>query len=223
MKRVIKVLLDFLRLPVLEKTEFGSKVVKGLADNEATFKDLPIKTGELETLNSSLIAANNEVQSLGTPAAKSHLKTAEKEWKAGFKKTAIYVDDVAEGNKETIELSGFNPSKEETSQVVVDDRVREFFAEVTKGKKASFTSGCKPQNTAKAYAYIAADPDMQVTQVNDLITVVAGGKKLYLQVSTHREVEFAGVDSKQSLNVLMFSVNSAGSSPVTVSHEVTPQ
>jgi hypothetical protein len=222
MKRIVKTSLELLRASVTDKPRLGSKIIKSLTDNATVFDKLPIPLATLTTVNKGLNDANEEAESNAT-ANRKHVINAEKEWNRVIKKTALYIDSVAEGNEEIIVKAGFTATKSETTVTTRNSVATNFSVEIEKGSKGAFIASCKAEAKAKAYVFVAADTEMIVTQNGDTLKISVGDKTAYIRVDAHRETEFTDLVNKKSLNVTVYSVNTAGSSPAAPSQEVTPQ
>lgn len=103
-----KVLFDFLKLSIIEKIGFYRNVIAKLTGNASfTNPDVPLPTGTaaVDALQTSYVGAQDGGQ---TPISVMHDKEALAD--ACFRKLALYVERISDGNESMILSSGFNVS-----------------------------------------------------------------------------------------------------------------
>ena len=109
MKKV-KTVLDFLKLSVSEKIEFYRNDISKMTGN-ASFPtpDIPLATAttQVNTLETDLAAAKS-----GAHQSIAKMHQSEKIADTTFRKLALYVDRIADGNDAIILSSGFHISKQ---------------------------------------------------------------------------------------------------------------
>ena len=110
-----RIVLDFIKLSVAQKSEFGKNVSNKMRNNPK-FKTPDVTMEELEAKNTLLetrsIAALN-----GGKEAKALLHQAEDEWDDLMRKVAGYVNRIADGDDTVILSAGFNLAKQPTPSV----------------------------------------------------------------------------------------------------------
>ncbi len=105
-----KVVLDFIRIPVANKVEIARGVISKMKNNpgfpkpDISLDDVETQTNLLET---RYIATMN-----GGKEATALLHQAEDEWDELMRKTAAYVDRIADGDDSVVLSAGFNLMKQ---------------------------------------------------------------------------------------------------------------
>ena len=105
-----KVVLDFIRIPVANKVEIARGVIAKMKNNPGFPKpDISIADVEAQTnlLETRYIATMN-----GGKEATALLHQAENEWDELMRKTAAYVDRIADGDDSVVLSAGFNLMKQ---------------------------------------------------------------------------------------------------------------
>lgn len=121
--RKTKVVLDFLRIPVIEKIGFYHNVIEKITSNptfptpDVTIADA---TASVDKLESSYYAARD-----GSHVAISFMHQCEEETDAVFRKLADYVSRVADGDESKILSSGFHVSKDPAPRQKAEFSVKE--------------------------------------------------------------------------------------------------
>lgn len=122
MKR-LKVLLDFIKLSVVEKINFYNNVIDKMTNNpKFTTPDVPL--ADLRTKVDQFEAAQLEAID-GGRVAKVKMRQIELEADELFRKQADYVNRIANGDEATILSSGFHCSKEPAPRQVPEFSVKE--------------------------------------------------------------------------------------------------
>jgi hypothetical protein len=110
--KVVKTLLDFILFPVNDKIEFYRYIALQLA-NTILFPtlDIPISTinAIIDDFEAAVLAASD-----GSQSAKAVMRDKEKIADNLFRKLALFVDKVADGDETIIIKSGFHASKQPT-------------------------------------------------------------------------------------------------------------
>ena len=143
MKKV-KTVLDFLRFPVSDKIEFYRNAISKITGNTYfTTPDIPMATAttQVNTLETDFVAAKT-----GAHQAVAKMHQSEKIADATFRKLALYVDRIADGNDAIILSSGFHISKQPDTK-----RTKSF--EVNAGQNSGEID-LAHQSVAGAKAYI---------------------------------------------------------------------
>jgi len=107
-----KVLLDFLKLSIIEKIGFYRNVIAKLTGNISfSTPDVPllVATSMVDNLQTAFVAAQDGGQ---TPISQMHDK--EEAADSCFRKLALYVERTSDGNESMILSSGFNVSAQPT-------------------------------------------------------------------------------------------------------------
>jgi len=108
--RKVKTVLDFLRFSVSEKIEFYRNDISKMTGNAYfTTPDVPLATAttQVNSLETDYVAAKT-----GAHQAVAKMHQSEKIADATFRKLALYVDRIADGNDAIILSSGFHISKQ---------------------------------------------------------------------------------------------------------------
>src|SRR4051794_14547708 len=108
-----KASLAFVTDSVSEKFTFGTSVTTALGNAAGNFPNLPIPLADLIGLNGDLNSAAVAART-GDHVAVANLTNIEKIWEDDFRKTAVYVTAVANGDAAVIRQAGFEPTKGET-------------------------------------------------------------------------------------------------------------
>ncbi|MFH0894318.1 MAG: hypothetical protein V2A54_07770 [Bacteroidota bacterium] len=117
MKKV-KVLLDFLRLPIPGKVEFGRNTVTRMTGN-ISFPTPDVPLAQVTTACNNLETAYNAAQGGGKQQTAA-LHQAEKAWEDLLRRVAAYVDRIALGNDVMILSAGFNTTHQPVSRLNPD-------------------------------------------------------------------------------------------------------
>ena len=105
-----RIVLDFVRLPIAQKIEFGRSVITKMKANpkfptpDLSIEDLEAKTNLLETRSLAAQGGGKEATAL--------MHQTEEEWIDMMRKTAKYVDRIADGDGAIILNAGFNLAKQ---------------------------------------------------------------------------------------------------------------
>ena len=105
-----RIVLDFVRIPVAQKTEFGKGVISKMKNNpkfatpDVTVDELEAKNTLLETRSVAALSGGKEATAL--------MHQTEDEWNDLMRKMAKYVDRIADGDDTIILSAGFNLAKQ---------------------------------------------------------------------------------------------------------------
>src|SRR4051794_17560947 len=105
-----KASLTFVNDSVSEKYTFGSGVTTALGNAIGNFPNLPIPLADLIQVNSDLNSAAVAARTRDHVAV-ANLTNIEKIWEDDFRKTAVYVTAVANGDAAVIREAGYEPTK----------------------------------------------------------------------------------------------------------------
>lgn len=108
--RKVKVVLDFLKFPVAEKIVFYRNVITAMTGN-ASFASPDVPLTELTTVLTTLEQAEDEAGD-GARTSIARRNQAEEVADIAFRKQAMYVDRIADGDSAVILSSGFHLSKQ---------------------------------------------------------------------------------------------------------------
>jgi len=104
-----RIVLDFVRIPVAQKVEFGRGVSTSMKNNpkfatpDVSLVDLDAKTDLLETHSLASQSGGKEATAL--------MHQTQSDWEDMMRKTAGYVDRIADGDSVVILSAGFNLAK----------------------------------------------------------------------------------------------------------------
>lgn len=107
-----RIVLDFVRIPIAQKIEFGRSVLIKMKANQK-FATPDVNIEELETTTNLLETRSLTAQGGGKEAT-ALMHQAEEEWVDLMRKMAKYVDRVADGDGAIILNAGFNLAKQPT-------------------------------------------------------------------------------------------------------------
>lgn len=171
-----RIVLDFVRIPVAQKIEFGKGVIAKMKGNpkfttpDVTIADMETKTELLETRSVAALDGGKEVTAL--------MHQTETEWVDIMRKMAKYVDRIADGDNTIILSSGFNMAKQPSPAV------RPEFSVELGEKSGSVVLRRQAVEGAKSYIWQYCTGD--TPEVNDTEWVVA-------QVTSKASVELSGL------------------------------
>jgi hypothetical protein len=120
MKRV-KVVLDFQKFPIAEKIEFGKNVITKLTGN-TQFPNPDVPPAQ-QTSAVSLLETDYTAALGGGRALIAKMHQSEKAFDDVFRKMAMFVERVSNGNEALILSSGFHVSKQPTPKNIIDFKV----------------------------------------------------------------------------------------------------
>ncbi|MDP4201524.1 MAG: fibronectin type III domain-containing protein [Bacteroidota bacterium] len=103
------VVLDFLRLSVIEKVGFGNSVVSSMTGS-SVFTNPDVSLATVNAKN-DLLESRFEASQKGGREETKLMHQAEDEWDEVMRKTALYVDRIADGDGALILNAGFNLAK----------------------------------------------------------------------------------------------------------------
>ena len=173
-----RIVLDFVRIPVSQQTEFGKGVISKMKNNPK-FTNPDVSVDELEAKNTLL--ETRSVAALGggkEPTALLH-QTAD-EWVDMMRKMANYVNRIADGDDTVILSAGFNLAKQPAPAIRPDFSVEQ-------GEKSgSVTIRRQAVDGAKAYVWQYCSGETPAVNDADWITA---------QVTSKASVELTGLSS----------------------------
>lgn len=216
-----KVSLAFVEEPATIKTSLGASVINGLTENAEKFPALPVSLLNLTLINNKLTAAVLAAAT-GEHVAAADLKTTEKTWDANFRATANYVSIIANGDTAIIRMSGFIPTKPETTPIQRPDALQALQVNVN-GTAGSVAASCAPADGARAYVFTALPEEASVSFNGDTMIITVGETKVYVQVNKKRKAKFNNLVSGKKMKVSVYAMNSAGIGALANGQNVIPQ
>ncbi len=170
-----RIILDFVRIPVAQKTEFGKGVISKVKNNpkfatpDVSVDDLEVKNTLLETRSVAALGGGKEATAL--------LHQTEEEWNDFMRKMAKYVDRIADGDDAVILSAGFNLAKKPAPAVRPD------FSIELGDKSGSVTIRRQAVDGARSYIWqycmgetpAANDVDWVTAQVTSKVTAELTG------------------------------------------------
>lgn len=220
MARKAKVSLGFIRYTIPQKVVFGQTVTEGLTENSSIFT----------TPNPTVLALQGATDNLDDAAAAAaggdHAKVQlmyEKEalWDEAYRKSAAYVNGIANGNEATILLSGFKSTKTENAPAQLPGVFVNFKAKPG-STPGSITVECKAMKGIKNFVFfiINTNSPVNVQLINGQIQFNVLNGFFAFKVSTQRKVIFEGLPPRTDVSVVGYAVNAAGSGPLCDPFEV---
>lgn len=171
-----RIVLDFVRIPVAQKTEFGKGVISKIKNNpkfptpDVAIDDLEVKTVLLESRSVAALSGGKE--------AKALLHQTEEEWNDLMRKMAKYVDRIADGDDAIILSAGFNLVKQPAPAV------RPEFSVELGDKSGTVSIRRQAVDGARSYIWQYCIGEMPVTNDTDWVTA---------QVTSKASVELTGL------------------------------
>lgn len=107
--------LDFIKIPIAQKVEFGKNVVSKMTDN-ASFTNPDVEITALKS-KTELLETRSVASLSGGKEATALMHQTETEWDDMMRKTARYVDRIADGDSAMILSAGFNLAKQPSPSV----------------------------------------------------------------------------------------------------------
>jgi len=190
-----RIVLDFVRIPVAQQTEFGKGVISKMKNNPK-FPTPDVSIDELEAKN-TLLETRSVAALGGGKEATALLHQTQEEWVDNMRKMAKYVDRIADGVDTVILSAGFNLAKQPAPSVRPD-----FSVELGE-KSGSVTIHRQAADGAKSYIWqycIGETP-----AVTDAGWVTA-------QVTSKASVELTGLTPKATYWFRSAVVTTAGTS-----------
>lgn len=109
------VVLNFVKLTIAEKIEVGRSVESKMKSNPSfTSPDVPLEELKVST---DLLEARNVTAITGGKEATALMHQAEEQWVDKMRKTALYVDRIADGDAAVILSAGFDLAKQPSPAV----------------------------------------------------------------------------------------------------------
>lgn len=190
-----RIVLDFVRIPVAQKTEFGKGVISKMKNNPK-FVTPDVSLDELETKN-TLLETRSIAALGGGKEATALLHQTEDEWVDIMRKMAKYVDRIADGDETIILSAGFNLAKQPAPAIRPD-----FIVELGE-KSGSVIIRRQAVDGAKSYIWQYCTGEIPVSINTDWVTA---------QVTSKASVELTGLTPKTTYWFRSAVVTTAGTS-----------
>jgi hypothetical protein len=174
-----RIVLDFVRIPVAQKTEFGKGVISKMKNNpkfatpDVTVEELEAKNTLLETRSVAALSGGKEATAL--------MHQTEDEWNDLMRKMAKYVDRIADGDETIILSAGFNLAKQPAPAV------RPEFSVELGEKSGSVIIRRQAAEGAKSYIWQYCTSETPAANDADWVTA---------QVTSKASVELIGLTPK---------------------------
>lgn len=194
--RRIKVLLEFVRFSIAIKIEYYRNIITRMTGNPK-FPEPDVALTLLTTAVTTLETDFNAAQS-GSHEAKARLGKSEKAADVLFRKEALYVDRIADGDPETILGSGY-----ETTSQPKPRTLPVLSVEHGKNPQEIFAK-CKKISGARSYVWQICEGDFPAILEKDWI--LAG-------VTTRVKITITGLKSQTKYWVRVRAVSSEGMQP----------
>lgn len=208
--------------PALDQINFGSGVIAFLTTNAAIFPSLPFPVAELTKRNDLLRTTYADFQNKGE-AAKGDYINARYSWKQAYRKTADYVDVVADGNLAVINKSGFKPTKERSDPSQHLEALSGFNSHGN--AKAGFgkvVSEVDKHPDLRAYIFTIADKSATINVIDNQLNVIVENKIVFsLILNTKAIANFEGLTSLNRMFAQAAGFNTAGLGDFTQAVEVS--
>ena len=190
-----RIVLDFIKKPVAQKIEFGRNVSGKLKGN-ANFSAPDVALADLDA-KTDLLEARSVASLSGGKESKALLHQTEEEWDDLMRKTANYVNRIADGDDAVILSAGFNLAKQPAPAVRPD-----FSVELGE-KSGSVTIRRQAVDGAKSYIWQYYMSETPATNDADWVTA---------QVTSKASVDLSGLTPKTTYWFRSAVVTTAGTS-----------
>lgn len=174
-----KVVLDFIRIPVVQKVEFAKAVIEKMTNNPK-FPTPDVSMSDLTTTN-DLLETRSVASLNGGKESTALMHQTEDDWNELMRKTAKYVDRIADGDSTVILGAGFNLAKQPAPAV------RPEFSVELGDKSGSVWLRKQAVEGAKSYIWqyctgetpVATDAEWTTAQVTSKASVELSGLTPY--------------------------------------------
>lgn len=219
---------SFTKLPIGELDVPAGKVQINLYINAATFAATPYTLAEFTGFVTNYTAKYAAYKN-GGATAKAEYMMAEETLLNAMNTTALYVDNVADGERAIVILSGFEPTKESNTPKSKPTEMLD--VELERGATGEITATCAQQEGVDVYigvltaeapapAWFVINGDGQVNFGNDPYTPPtpspmpqsSGG---LIDFNKSRKKLFMGLTPGVTYYVTFFGINSAGVGPIS--------
>ena len=218
----LKASLDFVNLSTGDKPAFGGNVVTCLTANASVFANLPVSLEELTLQNRTLTVAFENYQN-GGKQQRAALNKALAAWQNAFELTANYVSLVANGNQDTIVISGFDATKGTRQRAPEPGTLKNFHAIAPKATGVIDIS-CDADTTSHGYIAISSQEEgATITQNGNQLSITAGGITTNIIVSTRSRARFTNMPTGKTQYLSIFAFNASGAGPLTNGQQAIPQ
>ena len=190
-----RIVLDFIKKPVAQKIEFGRNVTGKLKGN-ANFSAPDVALADLDA-KTDLLEARSVASLSGGKESKALMRQTEEEWDDLMRKTANYVNRIADGDDAVILSAGFNLAKQPAPAVRPD-----FSVELGE-KSGSVTIRRQAVDGAKSYIWQYCMGETPAANDADWVTA---------QVTSKASVDFSGLNSMTKYWFRSAVVTTAGTS-----------
>jgi len=190
-----RIILDFVRIPVAQQTEFGKGVISKMKNNPK-FVTPDVSVDELEAKN-TLLETRSVAALSGGKEATALLHQTEDEWKDLMRKMAKYVDRIADGDETVILSAGFNLAKQPAPAIRPD------FSVELGDKSGSLTIRRQAVDGAKSYIWQYCSSETPAANDADWTTA---------QVTSKASVDLSGLTPKTTYWFRSAVVTTAGTS-----------
>lgn len=208
MKKVKVKVSDFIRLAIPAKVDFAKNNVTKMNGNPV-YPTPAVPYATYQNAAVDLETKYNAAQ-IGGPEQTAAQDAAELVLNDLMRKQATYVDSVADGNDTKIRSAGFEPTSATSTPSVVPDKVQN--VALTHGAQSGtiLKTNDKQDNVRAWVTMLMTNTNMSVAIENDMIVVTSGVDKLYIDVSTDRNREYADLTSGTKMYAETFAINTAG-------------
>lgn len=211
MERTAKVSLEFIMQTPTQKGVFGDNVISEMTGHPTVFPTPDVPLTELTTVNDDLKLKTQQALS-GDKERILERDEAEKKWDDLFRKEALYVDRIADGNKLVIAQSGYHSTSTEVHPAEKPGQA-DLDAWGNKGK-GSIHAEIKPLAKVRGIVFIASPSPIDSSSLslkNGQLRIgkgVAGDMEVLL--TTKRKVDFQGLVSGTTYYIAALGFNASG-------------
>ncbi len=203
--------LDFLNWTIPEKIKKGQVIIDGLTAQTAKLPKLRVSILTLTDRQANLIFTS-AAAGTGNHSAVADQAASVKLWDADFKDDALYVSEVADGNKVLILATGYDCTSTETVATVIPVELGKFTAAIG-SKTGSVALNADSQHGASAYLFTLVPPEATIKQMGNTLVITVGGKTIYVTANTHHVATAEGLTSDVVVSAYGLALNLRGSGP----------
>lgn len=206
-----KVKLDFIKLTVPEKIQYGRDRVTDMTGNgNFTTPDIPL--ADITTVSDDLEDAYNEAQG-GGPTETAALNAAELVWDDKMRKEAAYVSRIADGSVVIITSAGFTPTETEPTPQQPPVKPENFTA---KHGEQSGVINLDNDTMPKVKGYVtivSSESNLHIQVIGDQVIVSGNTAPVIILVTSSRKISVTNLTSGTRYYIIRFAFNAAGRGP----------
>jgi hypothetical protein len=208
-----------------DQYDFGTIVIGDLTTNALTFPAVPGGLAALTGINNTYLVKINAAEGGDHAAIVARDNYRDTVWIPAFDEVADYVDEVADGDEDTILLSGFKPTKGAKEEAGVP---KQMHLELKSPNTGTLQYKSDTENVGKDATYFLVGKTKNVatlTQDADgkiIIETTGPCKIVFAPVRTKKGL-ITGMPSEEIMEFVIGAVNAAGVGPVSSEQKIIIQ